>query len=106
MPDNYKYGGGANGSLLHPLVLIAMVLAIILILALPRRLVVMPVIFLAFLTPQGQQLYVAGVHLFVLRIVVLVAFIRAWVSRSNPEETRLAGGFNGIDTAFGRIAVP
>src|ERR1700722_13119835 len=100
MPDNYKYGGGAAASLLNPIVLVAMILAIILIMVLPRKYVIAPIIFLGFLTPIGQQLYIAGVHLFVLRIVVLVAFVRAWASRSNPEETRLAGGLNGIDTAF------
>ena len=100
MPDSYKFGGGTNGSVLHPLVLVAMILAIILVVALPRRYVVAPLIFLAFLTPQGQQLYIAGVHLFVLRIVVLIAFIRAWASRSGPEEQRMAGGWNTVDTAF------
>ena len=98
-PDNYKYGGGLSGTLLHPLVLVAMILALVLILVLPRKYVVAPVVVLAFLAPQGQQLYLAGLHLFVLRIVVLVAFIRAWASRG-PEEARLAGGWTGIDTAF------
>ena len=86
--------------LLHPLVLVAMILALILILFLPRKYVVAPLVFLAFLTPLGQQLYIAGVHLFVLRIVILVAFIRAFASHSAPREPRFTGGWNGIDTAF------
>src|SRR5271165_292346 len=99
-PENYKYGGGAAGSLLHPLVLVAMILALILILVLPRKYVVAPIIFLTFLTPIGQQLYIAGVHLFVSRIVLLVAWIRILASRRGPEEPRFAGGWNGIDDAF------
>jgi hypothetical protein len=99
-PENYKYGGGASASLLHPIVLVAMILALILILFLPRKYVVAPLVLLAFLTPLGQQLYVAGVHLFVLRIVILVAFIRAFASHREPKEPRFAGGWNGIDIAF------
>ena len=98
-PDNYKYGGGAAGTLLNPLVLVAMILALILILILPRKYIVGPLIFIVFLAPLGQQLYIAGVHLFVMRIVVLVAFIRAMASR-RPDEPRFAGGWNGVDTAF------
>jgi hypothetical protein len=100
MPDNYKYGGGSAASLLNPLVVVAMILAIILIMVLPRKYVIAPIIFLGFLTPIGQQLYIAGVHLFVLRIIVLVAFIRAIASRPSPEEPRFSGGWNAIDTAF------
>jgi hypothetical protein len=99
-PENYKYGGGAAGTILHPLILVAMILALLLILFLPRKYVIAPFVFMAFLTPLGQQLYIAGVHLFVLRIVILVAFIRALAKRSAPEEPRLAGGWNGVDSAF------
>jgi hypothetical protein len=81
-------------------VLVAMILALILILILPRKYVVAPLVLLAFLTPLGQQLYIAGVHLFVLRIVILVAFIRAIASHREPREPRFAGGWNGIDIAF------
>src|ERR1700722_7590186 len=100
MPDNYKYGGGAAASLLNPIVLVAMILAIILIMVLPRKYVIAPIIFLGFLTPIGQQLYIAGVHLFVLRIVVLVALVPAISSRPSSEEPRFSGGWNAIDTAF------
>jgi hypothetical protein len=100
MPDNYKYGGGASASVLHPLVLLAMIAALILILILHRKYVVGPLVFMAFLIPEGQQLYVAGVHLFVLRIVILVTFIRAMMSRSGQGKPQFAGGWNGIDIAF------
>src|SRR5271165_4679450 len=99
-PENYKFGGGAAGSLLHPLVLLAMILAFVLILVLPRKYVVGPVIFMAFLTPMGQQLYIAGLHLFVLRLVILVAFFRALASRNSPQESRFVGGWTGVDRAF------
>jgi hypothetical protein len=99
-PENYKFGGGASATLLHPLVLVGMILAVILLLVLPRKYVIAPVIIMAFLTPIGQQIYVVGLHLFVLRIVVLVAFIRALASRSVPDEPRFAGGWTNVDSAF------
>jgi hypothetical protein len=98
MPDAYKFGGGGTATVLHPLVLVAMILAVILIFVLPRKYLIGPLIFMAFLVPMGQQLYIAGVHLFVLRVVILVAFIRAMATKGHGEPL-LANGWNGVDTA-------
>jgi hypothetical protein len=57
------YGGGINASIIHPAVLVAMILSIILILVLPRKFIVVPLLLMIFLAPWGQQIYVAGVHL-------------------------------------------
>jgi hypothetical protein len=97
MPDAYKFGGGVNGTVLHPLVLVGMILALILIFVLPRKWLMGPLVFMSFLVPMGQQIYVAGVHLFVLRVVVLVAFIRALMSK-DAGEPLLANGWNRVDT--------
>ena len=80
-------------SVLHPIVLVALLVACILICVLPKKKVVVPVLFMAFLVPLGQQFYVAGVHLFVLRIVILIALMRAAQSRAQFR-------WNRIDTAF------
>jgi len=95
-----KFGGGASDSVLHPIVLIAMIVAIALIIALPRRNVLIPVLLAAFLIPLGQQFYAAGVHLFVLRLIVLAGLARAVASRDPSSKYALAGGWNSIDTAF------
>jgi hypothetical protein len=97
-PENYKFGGGASGTLLHPLVLVALLLALILIFVLPRKYLIGPLVLMAFWVPMGQQLYIAGIHLFVLRLVILVSFIRALASRKGPDEPLLANGWNGVDT--------
>src|SRR5258708_3676818 len=99
-PENYRYGGGGSASLLHPLVLIAMILAILLIFVLPRNKIVIPFLCMTFLVPLGQQLYIGGVHLFVLRIFILIALIRAYVSRDTSKHSAYAGGLNGVDRAF------
>jgi hypothetical protein len=95
-----KFGGGPIGTLLHPAVLVAMLLALVLFLVLPRKYVIVPVLVATFLIPFGQQFYVAGIHLFVYRIVILVAFIRARYSKVPMQKSSYAGGWNSIDTAF------
>lgn len=99
MPENYKFGGGAGGTVLHPLVLLAMILAVILIFVLPRKYMMGPIAAMAFLVPMGQQIYIAGVHLFVLRVVVLLAFFRAMATKEHGEPL-LANGWNKVDTVF------
>jgi hypothetical protein len=99
-PRGPKFGGGVEGTVLHPAVLVAMLLAIVLFFVLPRKYVIVPVLVSIFLIPFGQQFYIGGVHLFVCRILILVAFIRARVSKVPKQKSSYAGGWNSIDTAF------
>ncbi|HVN94216.1 MAG TPA: hypothetical protein VMT38_10995 [Terracidiphilus sp.] len=94
-----QFGGGGAATLLNPLILVAMLIAIALIFVLPRRFVIVPLLITIFLTPQGQQIYVGGVHLFVSRILILAAFIRAVTSRAPGQKWLLSGGWVPIDTA-------
>ncbi len=100
MPLDHRYGGGAAASILSPIVLVAMLAGLLLILVLPPKYVVGPLLVLSFLVPTGQQFYVAGVHLFVLRILVLVAFARAFTAFRGARPFTLPGGWNGLDSAF------
>jgi hypothetical protein len=99
-PDAFKFGGGANDSMLHPAVLVAMLIAIVLMLALHRKYVMIPLLAMTFLVPGGQQVYVLGMHVFVLRILILVGCARMlWTRRSLPGGM-LPGGFKALDNAF------
>jgi hypothetical protein len=98
--DIPAYGGGLNSSLMHPAVVIAMIIGIILIVVLPRRFVVVPFILLTFLLPYGEQLYVLGVHLFVPRILIVMALTRLLLTNPNSPQSRFAGGLNAVDTVF------
>ncbi len=101
VPDqSHNFGGGALESTIHPAVMVALAIGAVLILVLPRRFAIVPILFLAFLVPFGQQLYIAGVHFLVFRIVVLVAMLRIAISKGGPDEKRMAGGFNSIDRAY------
>lgn len=99
-PNNIRFGGGSPVTVLHPLVALAMVVAIVLIVCLPRKYVIVPALLAIFLIPKGQQIVLAGLHFNVYRIIILAGLARWAISkRSSP----LAGGFNFMDricTAF------
>jgi hypothetical protein len=89
------FGGGATDSVIHPIVLLAMLLSALLILSLPRKYVAVPFLLTIFLVPRGQQLYVAGLHWYVMRIMFLIGCVRLMRAKF-----RMDGGLNGIDKAF------
>jgi hypothetical protein len=99
-PHSVTFGGGANETVLNPFVLVAMLAAMVLFFTLPRKFVIIPLLLTIFLIPEGQEFYVAGVHLFVNRLLILVAFIRAMGPREPNQRERFAGGWTSIDTAF------
>jgi hypothetical protein len=100
-----KFGGGLPETLLHQIVLVAMIAAIVLVFVLPRKYVLVPVLLFAFLTPLGQEIYFAGVHWFVLRIVILAGWARMGLLRLHYGKNLYAGEFNSIDQAFVAFAV-
>jgi hypothetical protein len=99
-PRGPNFGGGATGSVFHPVVLLAMLLAIALFFVLPRKYVIVPVLVTQLLIPLGQQFYIAGIHLFIYRILIMVAFIRVLVVDRPTQKSMYAGGWTSIDTAF------
>jgi hypothetical protein len=96
-PENYKFGGGAAETVLHPLVLALMLVVMVTLLVLPRRYMVTAFLAGVFLTPAGQQVLIGGVHVFVYRFIVIAGLSR--MLRSTHKQ-RLVGGWNSIDTAF------
>src|ERR1700722_9641924 len=98
--ENHYFGGGPTETVLSPIVLVAMLIAILLILALPRKYVIFPVLLFAFLTPLGQSVYAVGVHWLALRIIFLVGLLRVVVMSFRSKKPAFAGGFNTIDKAF------
>jgi hypothetical protein len=75
-PENLRFGGGASETILHPIVLVAMLIAIALIFLLPRKNVIWPFLVSAFLIPLGQSILVGGLHFFVIRIIILAVCVR------------------------------
>jgi hypothetical protein len=99
-PESNNLGGGVAGTVLHPVVAVAMILAILGILLLPRKYAVAPFLIVVFLAPSGQELYIGGVHVFVPRILILAGWARiAWTKLSSKDEI-LVGGLTAVDKAF------
>jgi hypothetical protein len=96
-PAHQRFGGGAAETVLHPLVAVWLLIAIVLILGLPRRRVITPFLLSFFTIPIGQVLVLGGVHFTALRILILVVLIRMAVSLASSSEIAFAGGFNGLD---------
>jgi hypothetical protein len=99
-PENLKFGGGAAGSVMHPAVMVALLIAIVLILLLPKKNAIVPLLVIAFLVPLGQQFTVGGLHVLALRIVIFFAVLRGLFSARSPEGNRFAGGFGAFDKIF------
>jgi hypothetical protein len=100
VPKHFQFGGGLQETLLHPLVVVAMVVSVILILFLPRKYVIVPVLATSLLVPLGQQVVMGGLHLFVMRIIILFGCVRMLMTKASSQTELLAGGFNSVDKWF------
>jgi hypothetical protein len=79
MGDNFAFGGGANQTNIHPAVLAVTLLVAAMILVLPRKYLFAPITFIVFLTPVREQLYTAGFHFCMLRIIIFAGILRMCV---------------------------
>src|SRR5262249_3260862 len=100
VPDNLRVGGGSTASYMHPIVLALLISTILLVWLLPRKYVVVPFLLTIFLTPFGQQIYTAGAHFFVPRILVLCGLVRLALTKRSSRIPIAAGGFTSIDRVF------
>jgi hypothetical protein len=110
-PDyNNRFGAGSAYTILHPVIAVAMILACVLVLLLPRKYMMVPFTLFVIFTPFGQQVYVAGAHLFTDRIVILIGLARMVMTKFTSDEEIVPWGLNSIDkmflasTCFGAIA--
>ena len=91
------FGSGGESSV-HPVVLVAMILVIILILALPRKHVLGPLIFLSIFNPGGIVM-VGPFHFQVGRILLIFAWMRLLWQRFGREGRRSRIAINSVDKA-------
>lgn len=99
-PESNKFGGGNLETVLHPIVLVALLITIVLMTVLPRKYAVVPFLFCALLTPLGQEVYLGGVHLLVSRILVMVGCLLLFTAGLTSKDSIVAGGINSVDRAF------
>src|SRR5712692_2493328 len=91
--------------MLHPAVLAAMLVAILLILFLPRKYVIAPLLFSTFLISARQEILVAGAHVFAFRIILLFGWVRILWTKLRSETSLFTGRLNSVDGIFSLWAV-
>lgn len=99
-PENLRFGGGASETVLHPIVLVAMLIAVALIFLLPRKYVLWPVLSATFLIPLGQEILIGGLHFFVIRIIVLAVGVRMLASLFTSPDGVFGKRLAGLDLVF------
>jgi hypothetical protein len=105
-PENLRFGGGVTETALNPLVALVILVAGILICTLPRRHAAIPFLATAILIPTDQVLLLGGLHLPMLRILILFGLLRvAWLRTGSANWRILGGGINRIDIVFASLAV-
>jgi hypothetical protein len=87
---------------MNPAVAVLLVVLCLLLLLLPRKYAVIPLLSGLFLIWLGSQLYVAGVHWLALRLLILTGLLRIAISKPQDQGARskLGGGFSKMDKAF------
>lgn len=104
VPENLRFGGGVDHTVLHPAVVVIMILTGLLMLLLPRRYALVPFLVSAILIPQDQVLLVGGLHFPVLRVLIIFAMIRLLLLKAQGKSI-FSGGINKIDVSFLLLSV-
>jgi hypothetical protein len=99
VPQNLHFGGGSEESVIHPLIAVYLLIAIVLILVLPRRKAIVPFLIPFFTIPGGQVIVLGGFHFTALRILILVGLARWVFSPKTLSDGKKPRGFNGVDWA-------
>jgi hypothetical protein len=99
VPEHLQFGGGASDTQIHPLVAVYLLVAILLILVLPRTKAISPFLFVYFTIPMGQVVVLGSLHFTVLRFLILAGLARMTFLHRPSSGGRFTGGFNGIDKA-------
>ncbi|MGB7730544.1 MAG: hypothetical protein WBL50_21120 [Candidatus Acidiferrum sp.] len=85
-PEHLQFGGGAEETALHPLVAVYLLIAIMLILFLPRRKAISVFLFAFFTIPIEQVVVLGGFHFTALRFLILAGLIRRVFSRKTSSD--------------------
>ncbi len=105
MPENLRYGGGVEATILNPVVAVVLLLAGLLIFFLPQKKAIIPFLVFSVVIPLDQVIVIAGLHFPVLRILLLFAMVRILLIRGQGSREFFAGGMNRIDMAVIALSI-
>lgn len=94
-----RFGGGPD-PYVHPAALGCVLAASLLILLLPRKQVILPLLAAAMLIPFDQMALIGPFHWTMLRVIILMGWVRALAGAMTPRQRLLSGGLNAIDKAL------
>lgn len=98
-PQNLSFGGGATDSAVYLPLLVVVLVAGVLICALPRRKALIPFLAAGILVPYNQVLVLAGAHFPMIRLLAVFALVRISWAKISRKGGIFSGGVNGIDLA-------
>ena len=104
-PENLAFGGGVSDTILNPFVLVAVFIAGVLIITLPRNKAIVPFLVTSILIPTDQILVLGAFHFPVIRILIVFGLIRILYSKFTAKELIFSTGINGMDKAVMLLAV-
>jgi hypothetical protein len=104
-PQNLKFGGGVSGTVLHPAVLAAVIVAGILICIAPRQKATFAFLAASILIPTDQVLVLGRVHFPMLRVLIVFAVIRIVQAHMSSQVRLFSHGLNKIDVAVVSLTV-
>jgi hypothetical protein len=96
--DKSHYFGAGGETYIHPVVIVFLVLAAILVLVFPRKYVIYPLLVAGVLIPWTQVAVVGGIHFEALRILLLVGFVRMLAGLVGKDQP--IAPMTSIDKAF------
>ncbi len=95
LPENYYFGGGAHETFITPLAGIILFIAIVLMLWLPRKWVIVPILAAGVLLPFDITFVMFGFHFQALRVLLLAGWLRI-AFRRDTQLPRM----NSLDKAY------
>ena len=98
-PQNLRFGGGVGQSMVHPIILLAVLLAGMIICFGSRSRALAAFLSAALLIPTDQVLFIGSLHFPMLRVLIIFAAIR--MIRAKMAGMKILGaGWNKIDVAI------
>jgi hypothetical protein len=98
-PEHLNFGGGVPYTVLNPIVAVVVLVAGMLMLLVPRKFMVAPLLTAALLIPMDQVVVVSSFHFQMLRVLILFGWVRMIAAKISSKQQVFSGGINGIDWA-------